>query len=204
MLQLTTYQPVNKNHHPEQEKMSYDKSVPQPRRGGYQRVAQDEQDDSSTQSSDVNMTDRRRRNQKRLGREAKKKELMESIQTKIWAVLWTAAMIAVIYFSDFFMVLLSSDRVNRTWFNLSCLCWGVDFSCLLYLMHLPYRGIDLEWNVYCPRVIPLATGAIVAGSFSLLMATWPVWGFMTPFILGIIGVGMLMSMHFVPACNCCS
>ena len=63
----------NKNHHPEQEKMSYDKSVPQPRRGGYQRVAQDEQDDSSTQSSDVNMTDRRRRNQKRLGREAKKK-----------------------------------------------------------------------------------------------------------------------------------
>jgi hypothetical protein len=183
---------------------TYDKSVPQPRRGGYQRVAQNDQDDSA-QPSDVNMTDRRKRRQKQLSRDAKRKALMESIQTKIWAVVWTAAMIAVIYFSDFFLVLLSSDRVNRTWFNLSCLCWGVDFSCLMYLsVYLPYKGIDLEWNVYCPRVIPVATGAMVFGGFSLMMSTWPVWGFVTPFILGIIGVGMLMSLHFIPSCNCCS
>ena len=177
----------------------YDKSVPVPRRGQYTKVNQEEDD-----RKPVDISDRRARRQRTLAREAKRKKTIESIQTKIWAIVWTAAMLAVIYFTDFFLVLLTSDRVNRTWFNVSMLCWGIDISCMMYLaVYLPWKGIDLEWNVYCPRVIPVATGAMVLGSFTLMMSTWPVWGFMTPFILGIIGVGCLMSLHFIPACRCC-
>jgi hypothetical protein len=180
----------------------FDKSVPQPRRGGYQKVSQDDNDNSNKDG--VELSDRRARRKRQLARDAKRKEIIESIQTKIWATVWTAAMVAVIYFTDFFLVLLTSDRVSRTWFNLSLICWGVDVAVMAYLgIYLPWKGIDLEWNVYCPRVIPVATGAMVFGSFTLMMASWPVWGLMTPFVLGIIGVGGLMSLHFVPVCSCC-
>ena len=187
-----------------QTKMSYDKSVPQPSRRKYQKVPTNDVDRGEYNATD-DVSAKRARRQRQLARDAKRKETIEAIQTKMWAAVWTAAMIAVIYFTDFFLVLLTSDRVNRTWFNLSVLCWGVDLSCLFYLaVYLPFKGIDLEWNVYCPRVIPIATGAMVLGSLFLVCATWPVWGFMTPFILGIIGVGMLLSLHFVPACSCFS
>lgn len=186
--------------------MSYDSAVPQPSRRKYQRVSQNDDDlDKDFPQATPELSEKRARRQRQLARDALRKETIESIQTKIWAAVWTAAMIAVIYFTDFFLVLLTSDRVNRLWFNLAVLCWGIDLACLLYLaVYLPLKGIDLEWNVYCPRVIPIASGAMVLGSFFLMCATWPVWGFMTPFILGIIGVGMLLSLHFVPACNCCS
>ena len=101
-------------------------------------------------------------------------------------------------------VCLTSDRVNRFWFNLSLVCWGVDGAAMMYLgCYLPYKGITLEWNVYCPRVIPTASAAMVLGSLFLTLGLWPVWGFLTPFILGISGIGFLMSLHFVPACSCC-
>ena len=140
--------------------MSYDKSVPQPSRRKYQKVPTNDVDRGEYNATD-DVSAKRARRQRQLARDAKRKETIEAIQTKMWAAVWTAAMIAVIYFTDFFLVLLTSDRVNRTWFNLSVLCWGVDLSCLFYLaVYLPFKGIDLEWNV--PRVnglrSPDATG----------------------------------------------
>jgi hypothetical protein len=181
----------------------YDQSVPQPRRGGYQRVSQQDTaaDDGGADKKDMSRQAKRAR---RMAREEQRAATMEAIQNKIWAVLWTGAMVAVLYYTDFFRVCLTSDRVNRVWFNLSLLCWGVDGACMCYLgIYLPWKGIDLEWNVYCPRVIPVASAAMVLGGLFMLFGLWPVWGFITPFILGINGIGFLMSLHFVPACNCC-
>lgn len=48
---------------------------------------------------------------------------------------------------------------HRTWFNLSLVFMGIFSMITAYLVvYLPYIArIHLEWNVYCPRVIPAAT-----------------------------------------------
>merc|ERR1719231_1480045 len=99
---------------------AFDRSVPQPRRGKYERVPTDDGEDAPQ------LTERQKRRLKREAREAERAGKMEAVQTKIYAVFWTAAMIAVLYYSDFFRVCLTSTLVNRFWFNLSLICWGVD------------------------------------------------------------------------------
>jgi hypothetical protein len=194
---------------------AFDRSVPQPRRGQYARVSTADDDDgggggggggggTGGPHATEQLTERQRRRLKREAREAERAGKMEAVQTKIYAVFWTAAMLAVLYYTDFFRVCLTSTLVNRFWFNLSLVCWGVDAAAMMYLgCYLPYKGITLEWNVYCPRVIPTASAAMALGSLTLMFGLWPVWGFVTPFILGISGIGFLMSLHFVPACSCC-
>jgi hypothetical protein len=73
---------------------------------------------------------------------------------------------------------------------------------LLYLgVYLPkIKGLkDTEaWSVYCPRVIPFMTLNGLICIFTLIRSLWPVWGFLTPFILGVESLGLLFSTHFVP------
>lgn len=119
---------------------------------------------------------------------------------------------------------------HRTWFNLALVFMGIFSMITAYLVvYLPYiANIHLEWNVYCPRVIPAATavslcaiiwcGAPAASARalgpglgrlasprppprapSLLVAFWPVYGMLTPLLLAVLGMGGLMSFHFVPA-----
>ncbi len=77
-----------------------------------------------------------------------------------------------------------------------------NFILLLYLgLYLPkVKGLkDPEsWSVYCPRVIPIMTANGVVCAFFLIRSLWPVWGFLTPFILGVEAMGLLFSMHFIP------
>ncbi len=66
-------------------------------------------------------------------------------------------------------------------------------------MFAPVSNSDL-WNVYCPRVIPIMTlNGVLCGIF-LMRCFWPVWGFLTPLILGIEFFGMLFVTQFIPWC----
>ncbi len=56
------------------------------------------------------------------------------------------------------------------------------------------------WSVYCPRVIPIMTFNGLFCTFVLMRCFWPVWGFLTPFILGIEFFGLLFVSHFIPWC----
>jgi len=54
------------------------------------------------------------------------------------------------------------------------------------------------WEAYCPNVIPTMTAFGVIGSFFLCRACFPVWGFLSPLILGVVALGMFFSLHFIP------
>ena len=61
----------------------------------------------------------------------------------------------------------------------------------------PFASV-MEWNVYCPRVIPTMTVLGLTCGFSLIRGLWPVWGLLTPLILGLVAMACLMSLHFIP------
>jgi len=137
-------------------------------------------------------------------REEKKKihsRKMERINNKIHAFLWCVGAALTIYYTDFFRVLLENKNVDRFYFNIAVVAFGINTCITLYLaIWLPYvQKIDLEWEVYCPRMIPTATIVGLICAFCSVMGLWPVWGFLTPLILTVVFVGALMSAHFLPS-----
>lgn len=89
----------------------------------------------------------------------------------------------------------------RGYFNVALTCTGINLCITFYLaVYLPYiKRMHLEWNVYCPRMIPTATVTGVVASFCFICAFWPVWGLFTPGILALFFIGALMTAHFLPA-----
>lgn len=78
---------------------------------------------------------------------------------------------------------------------------GIQVVLATYLIvYLPYcKQLDSSaWPVYCPRIIPMASVVGVVTVLLLVRACWPVWGFLTPLILGIQGMGVLFALQFVP------
>mmetsp|Transcript_21356 Transcript_21356/g.67009 ORF Transcript_21356/g.67009 Transcript_21356/m.67009 type:complete len:155 (+) Transcript_21356:90-554(+) len=127
-------------------------------------------------------------------------EAAEHIATKIQALVWVAAGGFVVYQTDMVGVMLQDPSVNRFWFNIATACFSINCVLCFYLtVWLPYvQRIHLEWNVYCPRVIPTMTVVGILCGFSLVRGLWPVWGLLTPLILALTFMAGIMSLHFIP------
>mmetsp|Transcript_18095 Transcript_18095/g.53811 ORF Transcript_18095/g.53811 Transcript_18095/m.53811 type:complete len:155 (+) Transcript_18095:242-706(+) len=132
----------------------------------------------------------------------RRSDLAERVATKIQALAWVLLGGAVAYHTDLAFVLLSSPDVNRRWMNAAAACFSLNCVLCFYLtVWLPYvQRIELEWAVYCPRVIPTMTAVGLLCGFGLLRGLWPVWGLLTPLILASVFMACLMSLHFIPFC----
>ena len=130
----------------------------------------------------------------------RRSELAEQVATKIQAAAWVAAGGFVAYQTDLPVVLLAGTETNRFWCDVAAACFAANCVLCFYLtVWLPHvQRIDLEWNVYCPRVIPTMTVLGLTCGFSLIRGLWPVWGLLTPLILGLVAMACLMSLHFIP------
>eukprot|EP00936_MAST-01D_sp_MAST-1D-sp1_P002296 g2296.t1 len=128
-------------------------------------------------------------------------ERMENINNKLHALMWCVLAGMTVYYTDFFRVLLEDPRIDRFYFNIAVVAFGINTCITLYLaVWLPYVAkIHLEWAVYCPRMIPTATVVGLICTLCLILGLWPVWGFLTPAILAVVFIGSLMSAHFLPA-----
>lgn len=149
--------------------------------------------------------DRRARFAQRQAKAAERKKMFDNITNKFWAAVWVAAAVATAYYTDYFRVLLSSSKVDRTWFSISLVLYSILGVLIFYMgVYLPRKFFpDVQPQVVAPRAVYTASACMVLGSITLVVACWGVWGFLTPIILGIIGMGFLMSMHFVPYVCCC-
>ena len=121
---------------------------------------------------------------------------------KIFEVAWVILAILVARWTSFFTTIWSGEKANRGLIRLAAVGFGINAVLFLYLsVYLPrVKGLvnSSAWSVYCPRVIPSMTGVGVLTILILIRATWPVWGFLAPLILGIQFMGALMSLHFIP------
>jgi hypothetical protein len=137
------------------------------------------------------------------GRSDRRISVSDRVHDKIAAFVWVLAALVVGYFSKSGHVLFDADsKANRPLLQLSAVCVGVDVCLLLYLtIYLPRcKGLtdSSAWEFYCPRVIPAMIATALTSFLLLVRATWPVWGCLSPLILGIETLGALFSLHFVP------
>uniref|UniRef100_A0A7S1Y5B9 Uncharacterized protein n=1 Tax=Grammatophora oceanica TaxID=210454 RepID=A0A7S1Y5B9_9STRA len=121
---------------------------------------------------------------------------------KIYALIWVILAVLVARWTKFFHVLFSDDRVLQPVMHLAAVCLGINTILLLYLtVYLPkFNNIkdSAAWDVFCPRVVPTMSFVGVLCFLFLIRGTWPVWGFLSPLILGTETLGALFAMHFVP------
>ena len=124
------------------------------------------------------------------------------VHSEKFEVAWVAFALVVSRWTSFYTTIWSSDKANRGLIRLAFLGLGVNTALFLYLsVYLPRvkgLGNSSAWSVYCPRVIPSMATVGILTVLILIRATWPVWGFLAPLILGIQFMGALMFLHFIP------
>jgi hypothetical protein len=126
-------------------------------------------------------------------------ERIEKITSKIHALLWVAAAIAIFLLNDISM-LIHSDKINRFAFNLSIVSFVANVGIIIYLtvmLPLVFK-VTIPWEIYCPNMIPLSTFLGLLCILSLFFAFWPIWGVLTPLYIGIMTLGVIFSAHFIP------
>ncbi|OQR97437.1 transmembrane protein [Achlya hypogyna] len=168
------------------------------RAGSYQRLQVEDDGvvaDEAIESLDAEIDELKKRTL------AKPVSKAEWLSTKLHAALWVVCAGLVAYFLDVFNVAFGDPRVHRLSFNVGLVCFGINCCITAYLaIWLPYvKKIDLEWSVYCPRMIPTATVAGLGCALGFIFGLWPIWGFFTPGILFVLFLGTLMTAHFLPA-----
>lgn len=100
------------------------------------------------------------------------------------------------------MLLSPNDLVVKPLLYAAAALLGILTILVLYLViYLPkIKGVtdSSAWDVVCPKVVPTMTACGLLSFLFLVRATWPVWGFLSPLILGTELFGGLFALHFVP------
>jgi hypothetical protein len=134
----------------------------------------------------------------------------ERISIKLHALLWVIVAYALASYTQLFHTLLTDDRILRPSLYISLFAYALNIILMIYLtIYLPYKFPTSDkyithasspqfWNAYCPNVIPIITASSVLGSAFLCRACFPIWGFFTPLLLGVVGLGIFFSLHFIP------
>ena len=149
--------------------------------GTYRRVASTEEASTKMQQDQQCRTRSRR----------------ERLTDKLHAFAWVIASFLIVKYTDFFQTILYDDNIFRPCLILAIIGMTVNLVLMLYLT-VYLRNLQYPWEVYCPKVIPTMTAIGVSTYVLLVRATFPVWGFLSPFILGIVGLGCIFGMQFIP------
>jgi hypothetical protein len=128
-------------------------------------------------------------------------------------VAWVVASYALARYIHLFDTLWNDERISRPCLYVASSLYATNVVLILYLtVYLPYKfptntgdrtyitsasSCDF-WDAYCPNVLPAIVTFGFMGSYLLCRACFPVWGFMSPFVLGTVGLGTFYGLHFVP------
>jgi hypothetical protein len=131
-----------------------------------------------------------------------RRTVQERLLDKLIAAVWVAVACFTAWLTNFFHVVAASEKANRILLQFAAVGFGINTILALYLVvYLPrVKGLtdSSAWEVYCPRVVPIMILTGVVTALLLIRGTWPVWGILSPLILGIEALGCLFALHFVP------
>ena len=90
--------------------------------------------------------------------------------------------------------------LTRYSLSLAVVCFVANMGIVLYLtLWLPLvLKVTVPWDIYCPHLIPISTVLGLLVVFLLVVAFYPIYGMLTPLIMGILLMGFLFSTHFIP------
>lgn len=132
-------------------------------------------------------------------REARKRKWVARLNyltDRLHAIAWVLATIFIVYYSNFYLVIWESQKVNSLFFAIGLICFGVFTSMTIYATFVLPSFEDVE--VTAPRLIPVASTVGFICFMSSLIAFWPVWGWYTPLMLSAMLMGYLMAGSFMP------
>lgn len=139
-----------------------------------------------------------------LPKRIRRKDLVKKVRGKCEAVMWLTGVFFLVYYLDFMHVILEDSRVDRLWFNLGIIAAICNVFCFAYLIvWLPYVekvSDDVEWDDYCPRVIPTATLIMLFSSLCFIIGLWPIYHVLILPIMFAFFMAAIMSAHFMPSC----
>lgn len=161
----------------------------QRRRDGYTRVPSNGDDGVGDTS----------RQQRILQDQAARERRIGQISSKLHALLWVGLSVAVVMYTDIIHVSLHDKRVRTFFLAIGIACNIAALIIFLYLVcWLSYiKRID-KWDVHSPKAIPFATGCGVLSIIAYIIALWPIYGFLTPFLIGILTFGTIFSVILIP------
>jgi len=130
----------------------------------------------------------------------KRADRIERITSKLHAIVWIAASVAIIVYTQIFQNAMSDIRVNRTSLYAAVVCLVANLGIILYLtIWIPLvLKVTAPWDIYCPHLIPISTGLGLLCFILFMIALWPIYGMLTPLIITILLMGFLFTTHFVP------
>jgi hypothetical protein len=119
------------------------------------------------------------------------------------AAAWVVLAAIVNYVTNFWYVLLSPEsKAYGTLLYAAAVCIGLDVILLAYLLvYLPKcKGLtdSSAWEVYCPRVVPSMILVGVVCCLLLIRGVWPVFGFVSPLIIGTEVMGAVFALALMP------
>lgn len=133
------------------------------------------------------------------------------ISIKLHALLWVIVAYALASYTQLLHTIYTDERILRPSLYISLCAFALNVIMILYLtIYLPnkfptsnnkyttHASTPQFWDAYCPSVIPIITASSVLGSLFLCRACYPIWGFFTPLLLGMVGLGIYFSLHFIP------
>uniref|UniRef100_A0A7S2N3G7 Uncharacterized protein n=1 Tax=Helicotheca tamesis TaxID=374047 RepID=A0A7S2N3G7_9STRA len=167
--------------------------------GAYRRVSATQPPNTSSPTSPPNTTST---SSTTTTQQQSQKTNAEKISDKIQALGWIIFASLLIHYTNFFSTLFSDPKIIRPVFHAFLILFSINtiltFYLAIYLPKVKKITNAKAWDVYCPRVIPIMTGCGLGCAFCAIRSTWPVWGFLSPAIWGVVFLGGLFLTHFIP------
>jgi len=128
---------------------------------------------------------------------------MDKITAYIHTIGWCIGAAFIIYYGDIWRVATIDSRPNIYFLRFGvCELIGLTIVMLYLAIYIPctekIRVID--YNKFCPRAVQTGAALGVSSYFCFLIAFWPVWGFVTPFLLIVLYVAAILFPNFIPNC----
>jgi hypothetical protein len=107
------------------------------------------------------------------------------------ALLWVAAAVFAIWYTNFFKQVFTNKNINQIFLNLFIMGMGVNVVIAIYVSFvLPLRGIN-DFETHNPKLVQVGAAAGFICFISLLIAIWKVWGLWSIAIVMVLLMGML-------------
>ena len=123
---------------------------------------------------------------------------MTKVSDNLQALFWIFLAGLIIYKTNFFRQLWENEDINGVFMSLTLICLGLNLTLMFYVTAIrPLQGLDGDIESI-PALIPIMTVVGVLLPIFLIMAIWPIWGFLSPIYIFIMTMGYIFVLTWLP------
>ncbi len=132
--------------------------------------------------------------------ELARQETIDNVWTKLHSLFWISVSGLVLYSTDLPHRSLHDPDVNRNCLNLAVVCTSANLVIFLYAtLYLPLvEKIQTSMDIYAPKMVYMSTFLVVFSLLLYVIAFWPLFGALTPFIILVLTLGLVLFLSLIP------